>query len=316
VRRFPFVLITLTCLPALAGPPGPGRDIIRVPVWIEASNGTGAEVEASLTASDFTARLENQPAEVVGVRGPADDLMILLVLDVTEELAQVDLAKEALAAAIPKLPAHARVALLRAQDGLQVVLDPTSDRDALIHAIRSQPVSGKAGLLDTVETAGRLAHGILQKAVIRLALVYVTDSNIYNYRADYINPVINTSDQRDLSRRFPEGLVREKISKLESKLAGLEAPLFILHLDYRSDRMNEAYQSGLMQLAAAAGGSSIFCRSRAEIPDAVANAFRTIASHYSVDVRVPEQPSKIVPVQLESGGRTLSYRTRFVLQEK
>ena len=269
-----------------------------------------------LTAQDFTARLEGQPARILALRGPADDLMVLLVLDLTEDLGLAEIAKEALGSALPALPAKAQAALLRAQDGLRVLVDPTTDRAVLTQAIQAQPVSGKAGLLDTVETASRIADSILEKAAVRLALVYVTDSNIYNYRADYINPVINYSDYHDLSRYFPEGLVKEKISKLESKLAGFEAPLFIVHLSYRSDRLNEAYQTGLMQLAAATGGSSVFCRSRAEIPEAIANVFHSIASHYSLDIQIPERTSKVVPVQLESGGRALTYRSRLVWQEK
>lgn len=306
------LLLLLACLPLVAAPPKARKNYLRISVWMNGSNG-GA---TPLTAQDFTARLEGQPARILALRGPADDLMVLLVLDLTEELGLAEIAKEALGSALPSLPAKAQAALLRAQDGLRVLVDPTTDRAALTQAIQAQPVSGKAGLLDTVETASRIADSILEKAAVRLALVYVTDSNIYNYRADYINPVINYSDYHDLSRYFPEGLVKEKISKLEGKLAGFEAPLFILHLSYRSDRMNEAYQTGLMQLAAATGGSSVFCRSRAEIPEAIANTFHSIASHYSLDIQVPERTSKVVPVQLESGGRALTYRSRFVLQEK
>jgi len=306
------LLLLLACLPLVAAPPKARKNYLRISVWMNGSNG-GA---TPLTAQDFTARLEGQPARILALRGPADDLMVLLVLDLTEELGLAEIAKEALGSALPALPAKAQAALLRAQDGLRVLVDPTTDRAALTQAIQAQPVSGKAGLLDTVETASRIADSILEKAAVRLALVYVTDSNIYNYRADYINPVINYSDYHDLSRYFPEGLVKEKISKLEGKLASFEAPLFILHLSYRSDRMNEAYQTGLMQLAAATGGSSVFCRSRAEIPEAIANTFHSIASHYSLDIQVPERTSKVVPVQLESGGRALTYRSRFVLQEK
>lgn len=304
--------LLLACLPLLAAPPKVRRNYLRIPVFINGQNGD----TAALTTRDFTVKLDGQPARILALRGPADDLMVLLVLDLTEDLGLVEIAKEALGSAPQSLPGNAQVALLRAQDGLRVLLDPTTDRAALTQAIQAQPVSGKAGLLDTLQTAARLADSILSKAAVRLVLLYVTDSNIYNYRADYINPVINSSDYHDLSRYFPEGLVRDKISKLESKLAGFEAPLFIVHLSYRSDRLNEAYQTGLLQLAAATGGASVFCRSRAEIPEAIANAFRTIASHYSLDLQLPEHISKVVPVQLESGGRALTYRSRFVFQEK
>ena len=52
---------------------------------------------------------------------------------------------------------------------------------------------------------------MVRKTYVRSAVLYITDSNIYNYREDYTNPVINYSDRGDLSRRFPEGLVREQV---------------------------------------------------------------------------------------------------------
>lgn len=269
-----------------------------------------------IAAGTMAATLDGQPVRVIASRGPADDLMMLLVLDLTQELGLVELAKEAMLRAVDRLPDHVYVGVLRAQDGLSVLVDPTPDRTAVKKAITELPVSGHAGLLDTVETTSRLADSILDRAGVRVAVVYITDSSIYNYREDYINPVVNASDQHDMSRRFPEGLVREKISKLDAKLATFQAPLFLVHLDYRSDRMNEAYQTGLMQLAATAGGTSAFCRSRAEVPEAISATLAKAASHYSLVVSVPDSPAKVVQVLLDTGGRQLSYRSRFVLKKE
>ncbi|MBM3745616.1 MAG: hypothetical protein FJW34_07450 [Acidobacteria bacterium] len=305
-------MLALVCLPLLlAAPPQARRDLLRIPVWVEQRDGA-----PDLTVSDFNVKLEGKPAPVVAARGPADDLLVLLVLDLSEELSLAEIAKQALAQALGGLPARTQVAVLRAQDGLRVLVDPTTDRSALGEAIRSYPVSGKAGFLDTIETAARLADLIMAKASVRLVLQYVTDSDIHNYREDFINPVVNSSDRHDMSRRFPEGLVLERISKLEARLAGLAPPLLIVHLDYRSDRLNQAYQSGLMRLAAAAGGSSVFCRSRADIPAQIASAFRSIVSHYSLEVEAPALLSRIVPVEVDGGGRAASYRNRFVFEDK
>jgi hypothetical protein len=296
---------------AAAAPPEPHRNVLRIPVWAAPKD---AGQPPTLALKALNGKVDGAPAAVVAARGPADDLIVLAVLDLTEDLALADVAKGSLVTAIGALPQRANVALLRAQDGLHVLADPTADRAAVSEAIRSLPVSGKAGFLDTVEVAGRIADSMLAKAAVRVAVVYVTDSNIANYREDYTNPVINSSDQHDLSRYFPEGLVREKISKLATKLAVYAAPLFIVHVAYRSDRLNEAYQAGLLQLATTSGGSSLFCRSRAEIPDAIANTFRSIAAHYSVLVRMPNRPQKVVQVQLDAEGYTLTYRNRFVIQ--
>jgi hypothetical protein len=118
-----------------------------------------------------------------------------------------------------------------------------------------------------------------------------------------------------MSRRFRDRLIREKISKLERKLSGFDVPLVIVHLDYRSDSLNEAYQAGLAQLASTASRASTFCRSRAEIAGAVASAFHTVTSHYCLVLRLPDRHSKVVQVELENGGRTLTYRNRFVLDK-
>lgn len=269
-----------------------------------------------IVAGDLAATLDGHPVRVTGSRGPADDLMVLLVLDLTEELGLVELAKEAMLGAIDKLPDNVYVGVLRAQDGLNVLVDPTADREAVKKAITEVPVSGHAGLLDTIETTSRLADSILDHAGVRVALVYVSDSSIYNYRDDYINPVVNASDHSDMSRRFPEGLVREKISKLDAKLAAFQAPLFLVHLDYRSDRMNEAYQTGLIQLASTTGGTSAFCRSRAEVPAAISSTLAKAVSHYSLVVSVPESPARMVQLTLDTGGRQISYRSRFVLKKE
>ena len=150
-----------------------------------------------------------------------------------------------------------------------------------------------------------------------MAVLYVSDSDVANYREDFSNPVINSSDAHDLSRKFPEALIQEKISKLVAQIAWRQAPLFIVHVRYRGDRLNEAYQNGLKQIAETTGGTSQSCRSVAEIPDAMARAFGLIESHYSVTLALPEKPSSSVQVQLEAGGvRGLNYRTRFVLKEK
>ncbi len=132
--------------------------------------------------------------------------------------------------------------------------------------------------------------------------------------------MINYSDSHDLSRRFPEQLIQEKIAKMEANLAGRQAPLFIVHLDYRSGALNEAYQNGLKRLAEVTGGSAVICRSIAEIPESIQKMFATIDSHYSVSLEPPERTARSVEVQLGlaepagGNGRSLSYRTRFVFK--
>jgi hypothetical protein len=304
--------VILGALLALSGAPQrPAPAQIRIPFWAEAR----AADAPALTVRDLTVKLGGEPARILSLRRPKDDLVVLLALDVTGDLSTVDLAKKALAAAISQLPSNVYVGVLRAQDGLRAVVDPTADRSAAAAAIENTPVSGKAALLDTVETLTHVADTMMSKSAARVAVFYVTDSSIYNYQDDYTNPVVNSSDSHDISRVFPEGLVKEKISRLDASLAAMQPPLFIVHLNYTSDRLNEAYQNGLTTLASASGGASTFCRSNAEISDAIQKIMGTIVSHYTLTIELPKKPLKDLQIQLESPER-LIYRTRFTLKAR
>jgi hypothetical protein len=252
---------------------------LSVPMWIETGGLAGTP--------KFEATLNGKPAGISSQLGPSSDQVILIVLDVTGDLSLVDPAREALAAAIPKLPRNAWVGLLRAQDGLHVITDPGPDRHAVIEGIENLPNSGNPGLLETVRPALALADAMVRKAPVRVSVLYVTDSNIYKYREDFTNPVINQSDPHDLSRRFPEALIEEKISKLIDATGPLQAPLFIVHLHNRNDRLNRAYQNGLQTLADATGGQADICRSVAEIPEAISGAFERISSGWRLILSVP-----------------------------
>jgi hypothetical protein len=285
---------------------GPAR--LRIPTWTE--NGE------ALRPADVSANVDGSPVKIVRVTGPEDDLVLLVALDLAGDLSLVDPARQALIEGFRKLPANAYVGLLRAQDGLRVLTDPGPDREPAIAAVESLTISGRAGLLDTVQTATRLGDAILRKADVRVAVFYLTDSNIANYREDFTNPVVNSSDSRDLSRRFSEGLVKEKISQVQAGLAQSQTPLFIVHLDYRNDRLNEAYQTGLLALATASGGSAEFCRTVVDIPAAIQKTLDSIVAHYSIEVELKGKPAKQTAVELGSVGGGLRHRTRFQLRQR
>jgi hypothetical protein len=286
---------------AWAAEPKAAQAELLVPAW---TNG-GGELAASVNGA---------AGKVRGVLGPESDLLILLVLDLAGDLATADPARRALVSAIEGLPENAWVAVMRSQDGLRTVADPAAEREPAVTAIQTMGISGRAGLLDTVETAAELAERLMERRTVRVAVLYVTDSSISNYREDYTNPVVNSSDGRDMSRRFPEGLVKEKIRQLEARLSAKQAPVFIVHLDYRSDRLNEAYQTGLITLASATGGTAAFCRSLAEIPSAIEGAFASIRSMSLVTVELKPGKAKQVDVTLTAAGEPLRHRTRYLMK--
>lgn len=276
---------------------------LRIPVWTSNS--------AIEDATHVTAAVDGKAAEIVRLQGPAEDLMLLVILDLVADLNEIELARQALLDSIAELPENTYVGLLRAQDGLEVMLDPTDDRAAIADAIRGFSVRGTPGLLETVDTASQLADSILTQSGVRIAICYITDSDVRGYREDFTNAVINRSDRGDLSRRFPEGRVRERISQLTGTLGARQTPLFIVHLSYRTDQLNEAYQNGLMQLASTTGGKTVFCRSSAEIGSAVGQTLETIVQHYSLDVAVEAADGANVAITLESDVGPLDYRNRY-----
>jgi hypothetical protein len=130
--------------------------------------------------------------------------------------------------------------------------------------------------------------------------------------------VINDSDSHDLSRRFPETLVQEKIAKLDALLAAQLAPLFIVDLNQHTDRLNEAYHNGLKQLAETTGGAAFFSRSTTEIPEAIRKGLEVVTSHYSLTLALPERvPARLqIKLTMPDSDRSLSYRARIVLHRR
>ncbi|MGD0125681.1 MAG: hypothetical protein ABSF46_10000 [Terriglobia bacterium] len=279
---------------------------VSIPAWVEAN-------DCSLPPK-FAAALNGKAVPVRAQVGPGSDQVILVVLDLTGDLTLVEAAKQALIAEVSKLAPNAWVGLLRTQDGLHVLADPGASRESLIDAIRSLSNSTEPDLLETAQAALTLADGIMRRSPVRVSVLYITDGSIYSYRDDYTNPVINESDPHDLSRRFPEALINAKVSKLVEASSSLQAPLFAVHLNYRRDRLNIAYQNGLETLADATGGKGAICRSEAEIPEAISAMFARISNAWRLTLALPTRIHYNILIHLSApcGDEELrvSWRTR------
>lgn len=308
------LLILLCLIPLRAAPPRPRVTEIRIPVWMNSDS-----ARSELSPADFQATLDGAPARVLDVKCPDDDLILLVVLDLSSAQTTIaDPAKNVLTSEIRKLSAKSYVGLLRSQESLEVLLDPIVDRDAVATAIARQSPTGKAGLLSSIEAVGQIADAMLKKSSVRIAILYVTDADVANYREDFTNPVINSSDSHDLSRRFPEALVQEKIAKLQARLLMQQTPVFIASVAYRGDRVNEAYQNGLKQLAEATAGMAFFSRTTTEIEGVIDKCFAALTSHYSLKLALPERVSArpLIHLTISDGNDTLTYRTRVSLRER
>ncbi len=278
-----------------------------IPAWIDHGECTKSPT--------FDPTLDGKPVKVSKKLAPNSDQIILVVFDLTGDISRIDDAEQAVISNIAKLPKNVWIGVLRAQDGLHVLVDPTPDRQKVEDIITSLSSSGTPGLLETVRASLTLADAMIRMSPVRVSVLYITDGSIYSYREDYTDPVINPSDTHDLSRRFRDVLVNEKISKLDRHLRSLEAPLFVVHLHYRDDSLDLAYQNGLDTLSRNTGGMTVICRSIPEIPQAISETFARITSVWDLILAVPPKENHDLQVGLKascgSGGLQLSWRPHF-----
>ena len=281
---------------------------LQVPFW--APQGT------TILPEDIKAAINNSPAPVLSVQQPTDDLVLLVVLDLTNDLAAVTQARNALTARIAEFPENAYVGVLHAQNGLNVMAEPTPDREVSAEAINSHPVGGRAGLLDTIEQVAKIGGSVMEKSGVRLAILYLTDSDVCGYRENFCNAQVNSNDSGDLSRgNAGNVLIREKIARMVNSLNETRAPVFISQLTYRNDNLNVSYQTGLIALAAATGGSATISRSNSQIPSAINETIDRILSSSSVTIELPNEDPGNVGVQLTHQGKLLDSRSEFMIKD-
>jgi hypothetical protein len=281
----PRIRIALAALLLIGFAPawGAGRTI-KIPAWVSDPSGK-LLLEAPPTG--FEAWLDAEPAPIRNVQTPDGNLVLLLVTDVVGDLIRIEAARKAIVDSFGGFGPKQYTALLQAQDGLQVVQDPTTDREAFSEKLLSLPVSGLPGLLESLPDAVAIGDSMLAASQVRVAILYVTDGSIYEYRGDYTNPVINPSDHSDLSRRFRDRLVQERIQRTLDSLAKAWTPVFFLHLENRQDDLNVVYQNGLSQFASTTGGQALFCNSVAQIPAFLNQLVERISGLYTLTIETP-----------------------------
>lgn len=295
----------LALAPAAPEPPS----VLRVPFQ--------AAGEPLLEPSQVEISLNGKPARVLRLLAPGSGLFLLLILDLSGDLTLVDPARQAILKRLAGLPENVRIALMRAQDGLRSAVDPAAPRTELTSAIESLTIAPRPGLLDAIENAQNLADAIAARAHVRVAALFISDSNVHSYQEDYSNPVVNSSDSGDMSRRFPEGLINEKIRQIKGRMRHGESPLYLVHLQYLSDRLNTAYQTGLQELLRSTGGTAEYCRSLADIPASVDRAFDAIVrTQYTAEVEFASGKSGAVDLLVSAEGRTIHSRPRRQFSQK
>ena len=293
---------------------------LRIPVWIR--NGTN-EFQEGFEAQNFRVTSGKEPLVVSGLQSPESPAFLFIALDTVGDIANIDQARSALKQELIKLGPQYWIGLLSAQEKLEVLQDPTPDRKLLEQRLDTYSQIGKAGLLESIGSIAELSHGILQRSRARVSVIFVTDSEIGNYRQDYLNPPVNYSDSRDLSRRFSGRALQEKISRMTLAMSQYQSPIFIVHIDPLQDALNHAYQNGLKQLAEASGGQLFLSKTMVDIPTVIQEAFRWIDHCYVLDCRLPSDTKGTLKIHISlvengegiSPSERLTYTRRILVKK-
>ena len=124
-----YALMPLICSLAIAAAPA-----LHVPVL---ANSQG------LSAENLKISLDGKPGSILAIRGPEAGLVLIVVLDLTQDVDLAGIAREALLAGIDKLPANARLYLERVAEVCGVPIDMVStgpDRNETI--VLRHPLKG------------------------------------------------------------------------------------------------------------------------------------------------------------------------------
>jgi len=301
------LLILASYQPALCGkvkPPNKTRTVqFKLPIWLGAPS---ERAEGSLSASGLKITVGKVPVTVSALKGPESPALLFVALDTVGDIANINQARQTVIEEVQALGTQFWAGLISAQEQTQVLQEPTADRALLQQKIEELTQIGKAGLLESIQPIAELATGVLLNSEVRVAIIFITDSDIGNYRADYLNPPVNASDSRDLSRRFAGRALQEKISRMAGLMARTQAPVFIVHIDAGLDPLNRSYHNGLKQLAEATGGQCLLSKTSGDISLNIHEAFQWAKSFYLAEFSLQSEKSgytriQIAPVVTEDG---------------
>ena len=306
VRRILSLVLLGVLIESLAV--SPARGDMKAPLWVQPED---SQLVTLVPVEKIQAWLDDEEAQVQAVHPADGNLILLIVMDVVGDLTRVDAVRQGLVEILGAFGPREFAGILRAQDGLEVLLEPTKDHESLKDTLLALPVSGFPGLLDSVEDAATVADRMLRQSDVRVAVLYITDGSIYAYRGGYTNPVINPSDGGDLSRRFRDSLIQERITSIMDSLMTSWAPLFFLHLERQRDSLNNVYQNGITQFAQATGGEALFCESVAQIKPFLDQIMARARSQQVVTIEPPEGVEGRVRLRLEVDGAEVAHREQF-----
>lgn len=272
---------------------GKNKDtVVEIPLW--------AQAPQPLKPSDIHPA-SGESVSILDLHDPSSPTMIFVVLDLSSAVTESAEVRAGLETALNTLPPQTWVGLFGANDGLHIIQDPTQDHSVLKWEIQAITPSGHPGLLDSIDQIETIASRVQRKGKLKVAVLAITDSNVYGYRTDYGNQQVNSSDTHDLSRRFQGRDLETKIQRMDRRMLEDRAPLFVIQVMNYNDPLNRVYDNGLQRFCATLGGASWFVQSRAEIQPDIQTAFSRIHDFYLATLKTPP-PGRDVELSLDVAG--------------
>ncbi len=265
-----------------------------VPVWILKE---GTPIQPQIARGDLSFFIDSAPLQITRQEEPGTPTLLFLAFDLVEDQAFINAAKQAIVDQVRKLGPEYWVGLIRAQETISVIQDPTKDKQLLLEKIRQSSQFGKAGLLESIQALADFSSSLMRRSSVRVAVILVTDSDVANYRTDYLNRPINRRDRRDLSRRFEGRALQEEISRMSAAMVRFPVPLLVVHVAPGRDRLNRTYHDGLGQVTSAVGGRLFLSKSAGDIPRTLQEAFEWADSFYVIEFEVPRRQSGVFEIE-------------------
>jgi hypothetical protein len=293
---------SLCCLSIFAEkiPSGEGTEAAglpyKIPVWVK----QGSQFVPGLGKDSFQLILGKKNLKNFQLQSPNSPTLLFIAFDTVGDVAPLMQVRDTLGRELAQLPSNFRIGLLSAHENFGVIQDPTVDRGLLRQKINEMALVGKAGLLNTIQPLMEFSSQLLRRTNVRVAILLITDSDIGNYRTNYLNPVVNYSDTRDLSRRFPGRALQEKIARITSSLSAYPVPCLIVHIDPGADPMNKIYQDGLRQLSETLGGQLFLSKTASDIPIMLRESLEWIKGFYILSFDGAGEKKGVVKIQIGS----------------
>ena len=269
--------------------------LFKLPVWV-LPNGNPPLQE--LSVNEFQINHGKLRVEPTSLRSPNSPTLLFVAFDTVGEIANIMEARTALIHEIQGLGNQYWVGLISANEPITIAQEPTPARELLSEKIGQLSQIGKAGLLDTLLPVADLATSVLLKTDVRVAVIFITDSDIGNYKTDYLNAPVNASDSRDLSRRFAGRALQEKITRMSKAISKFQVPIIVVHIAPGEDPLNRAYQNGLKQLAEIGGGKCLLSKSMGDISSTLHEAFEWAQSFYLLGFRLTAAKGHFADIEI------------------